>query len=152
MSRILATILVSLTTTAAAVAVSQTVPSQDTANSTKTAKKILVYTPHGPGMLKLAKATFQKKHPDVEVDWLYKGAGKIFDQLKSEQKNPVADIVWGGPHYLFIDGAQNKLFQAYRPSWHNKVNAKFHDAKQSSENTGSPFGKNRPTCSWCRGL
>ena len=63
MSRILATILVSLTTTAAAVAVSQTVPSQDTANSTKTAKKILVYTPPWSRNVETGQSHVSKEAP-----------------------------------------------------------------------------------------
>lgn len=105
---------------------STTSPKDGTATSSK---KILIYTPHGPGMVKLVKTEFEKQYPGFEIDWLYLGAGKIFDRLKSEKSAPKADIVWGGPHYLFINAAEAGLLAPYRPSWHKSINASFHDSE-----------------------
>lgn len=80
-------------------------------------RPLVVYSPHGPEMLKAAQEAFKAVAPDVEIDWRFFGAEEVYDKLKAESAAAVADLWWGGPHFTFIRGAKDGLLMPYEPSW-----------------------------------
>ncbi len=91
------------------------------------ARPLVVYSPHGPEILKRAQADFQKLFPETKVDWRFLGAEEIFEALGREAKQPVADVWWGGPNFTFMNAAKNGLLSPYKPTWAAAVDGNKHD-------------------------
>jgi iron(III) transport system substrate-binding protein len=85
---------------------------------------LVIYSPHGRGLLTLAEQTFEAANPGVDVRWLDMGSQDVLDRVKSEQANPQADIWFGGPSNLFGRAAAESLLVAYRPSWADFIPAR----------------------------
>jgi iron(III) transport system substrate-binding protein len=99
------------------------------ANAQARITKLMIYSPHGPEILTAAKEGFQKKFPEVEIDWVYEGAQSLYQRLGRERSDPVADIWWGGPQFTFIQAAEDGLLQPYEPSWSKAVKRAYRDEK-----------------------
>ena len=82
---------------------------------------VVVYSPHGPGLLKLAEQTFEAENPDVDIRWLDMGSQDVLDRVRSERANPQADVWFGAPSMLFQRALADSLLAAYRPSWADAV-------------------------------
>jgi iron(III) transport system substrate-binding protein len=82
---------------------------------------LIVYSPHGRGLLTLAEQTFEAANPGVDVRWLDMGSQDVLDRIRSERANPQADIWFGGPSTLFGQAAAESLLVAYRPVWASSV-------------------------------
>jgi iron(III) transport system substrate-binding protein len=82
---------------------------------------LMVYSPHGRGLLTLAEETFEAANPSVDVRWLDMGSQDALDRIRSERANPQADVWYGGPSMLFDRAAADSLLVAYRPSWAESV-------------------------------
>ena len=82
---------------------------------------LVIYSPHGRGLLTLSEQTFEAAHPDVDVRWLDMGSQAVLDRVKSERANPQADVWFGGPSNLFGQAAAESLLVAYRPSWADSI-------------------------------
>jgi len=82
---------------------------------------LVVYSPHGRGLLTLAERTFETANPDVDVRWMDMGSQDVLDRVTSERANPQADVWFGGPSNLFRQAASDSLLQPYRPSWADSV-------------------------------
>ncbi|UCG87531.1 MAG: extracellular solute-binding protein [Gemmatimonadota bacterium] len=78
---------------------------------------LVIYSPHGRGLLTLAEQTFEAANPGVDVRWLDMGSQDVLDRIKSERANPQADVWFGGPSTLFSQAAAESLLVAFRPSW-----------------------------------
>ncbi|MDR0787242.1 MAG: extracellular solute-binding protein [Gemmatimonadota bacterium] len=78
---------------------------------------LVVYSPHGPDLLKTFEARFEEANPDVDVQWLDMGSQEVLDRLRSEKANPQADVWFGGPRQLFQAAADEQLIEAYSPPW-----------------------------------
>ncbi len=78
---------------------------------------LVIYSPHGRGLLTLAEETFEANNPDVDVRWLDMGSQDVLDRVRSEQANPQADVWYGGPSILFLRAAAESLLVSYRPGW-----------------------------------
>jgi iron(III) transport system substrate-binding protein len=85
---------------------------------------LVVYSPHGRGLLTLAERTFETANPGVDVRWLDMGSQDVLDRVKSERANPQADVWFGGPSNLFDQAAAESLLVAYRPSWADSIPAR----------------------------
>lgn len=98
----------------------------------QTARPLIIYSPHGPEILKAAKDHFRKKYPQVEISWEYLGAEDIAKKVLEEArpgsgKSPKGDIWWGGPQFSFIQAANAGALQPYKPTWHDAVNPELRD-------------------------
>jgi iron(III) transport system substrate-binding protein len=82
---------------------------------------LIVYSPHGPDLLRAFEQRFEAEHPDVDVQWLDMGSQEVLDRLRSERANPQADVWFGGPSQIFLSAAQEGLLEAYTPSWAGAV-------------------------------
>ncbi len=87
---------------------------------------LVIYSPHGRGLLTLAEETFEAAHPDVDVRWLDMGSQDALDRIRSERANPQADVWYGGPSMLFSQAAAESLLAAYRPTWANSIPERGH--------------------------
>jgi iron(III) transport system substrate-binding protein len=82
---------------------------------------LVIYSPHGRGLLTLAESTFEAAHPDVDVRWLDMGSQDVLDRLRSEKANPQADVWFGGPSTILALAAADSLLAPYRPSWADAI-------------------------------
>ncbi len=76
------------------------------------------------------KGEFQKKYPDITVNFVRLSAGEAVTRLRNEKDNPQFDIWWGGPIDSFIAAKQEGLLQRYdSPNLANLLDpAKMKDA------------------------
>jgi iron(III) transport system substrate-binding protein len=84
---------------------------------------LVLYSPHGPDLLKLMETTFEAAHPDIDVRWLDMGSQDVYDRVRSEAANPQADVWYGGPRQIFARGAAEGLLAPHRPAWADAVPA-----------------------------
>ena len=78
---------------------------------------LVVYSPHGPDLLRAFEERFEATHPEVDVQWIDMGSQEVLDRLRSEKANPQADVWFGAPAELFQNAAGDGLLQPYRPPW-----------------------------------
>lgn len=78
---------------------------------------LMLYSPHGREILEPLEKRYEELHPEIDVRWLDMGSQDVFDRIRSEAANPQADVWFGGPHTIFVQGAHEDLLEAYRPSW-----------------------------------
>lgn len=92
-----------------------------------TARKLLIYTPHGQAQLKDFIARYNQLHPEVEVQFLDMGSREILERVRAERNRPQADLWWGAAHTTFQTAAEESLLASYRPTWADKVTTDSHD-------------------------
>lgn len=97
-------------------------------SATQETNKLIIYSPHGKELLGTCKKLFEAKHPGVTVEWLDLASQEVLDRIRSEARNPQADLWWGAPATLFTHAAEEGLLAKYRPSWAAHVTADQHDA------------------------
>lgn len=81
----------------------------------------MVYSPHGPDLLRTFEQRFEAQYPDVDVQWLDMGSQEVLDRLRSERANPQADVWFGGPSQMFMSAAAEGLLAPFTPSWGGEV-------------------------------
>ena len=84
-------------------------------------KKVVVYSPHGKEMLTEFEKQFEALHPDTDVQWLDMGSQEVFDRIRTEKDNPLADIWWGSPSTIFMRAEKLNLLEKYKPTWADKI-------------------------------
>jgi iron(III) transport system substrate-binding protein len=89
---------------------------------------LIVYSPHGPDLLRTFEGRFEAENPQVDVQWLDMGSQEVLDRVRSERANPQADVWFGGPSQLFHAAAEEGLLQAFSPTWADAV-ADYSDAE-----------------------
>jgi len=90
---------------------------------------IIVYSPHGPDILKDYEARFEAAHPEVDVQWIDAGSQEVYSRVKAERNRPQGDIWWGAPSTMFIKAAQDGLLEPYRPTWADAIAAQYKDSE-----------------------
>ena len=93
------------------------------------ARKLIIYTPHGQAQLKDFIARYQRLYPDVDVQFLDMGSREVLERVRAERNRPQADLWWGAAHTTFQTAADENLLATYRPTWADKVAADTHDAQ-----------------------
>lgn len=88
---------------------------------------VLVYSPHGPDILKDYEALFEEAHPDIDLQWLDMGSQDVYNRISSERNRPACDVWWGGPSTMFMQADKEGLLEAYKPTWHDAVDEGFKD-------------------------
>ena len=86
---------------------------------------ILVYSPHGKELLSEFEKAYEVLHPDQDVQWLDMGSQDAYDRIRTERKNPQADVWWGAPMTTFARAEQEGLLMRYVPSWDSAVPPEF---------------------------
>jgi iron(III) transport system substrate-binding protein len=93
---------------------------------------LVVYSPHGPDLLREFEARFEAIYPDVDVQWLDMGSQEVLDRLRSERANPQADVWFGAPAEMFALAAEEGLLAESRPGWaasvveHSDAQGRYH--------------------------
>lgn len=97
--------------------------SQAYANTTLT-----VYTALEADQIKAYQAAFEKKYPDIKIQWVRDSTGIITAKLLAEKNNPQADAIWGlAGSALGLMAAQDML-TPYAPAGLEKIDPKMRDA------------------------
>lgn len=86
-------------------------------------KKLVVYSPHGKEMLAEFEKMFEAANTGVDVQWLDMGSQEIYDRIKTEKANPLADVWWGAPATIFMRAESEGLLEKYAPAWAQSVPA-----------------------------
>lgn len=60
---------------------------------------------------------FEEAYPQYDLEALNMGAQEILERVRGEQANPQADFLWGGTEAAFKMAAQERLLEAYVPSF-----------------------------------
>lgn len=89
---------------------------------------LIVYSPHGEELLTAYEERFELEHPGIDVRWLDMGSQDALDRIRSERRNPQADIWFGAPATLFSQAEDEGLLEAYRPTWADAVAPDAHSA------------------------
>ena len=95
---------------------------------------VVVYSPHGPDVLKDYETKFEAAHPDVDVQWVDAGSKEVYSRVKAERGRPQCDVWWGGPSTLFMLAANEGLLEPYTPAWAGAI------AKDYKDGEGRWFG------------
>jgi iron(III) transport system substrate-binding protein len=82
---------------------------------------LIVYSPHGPDLLRVFEQRFEERYPEVDVQWIDMGSQEVLDRLRTERANPQADVWFGGPSQMFQTGAAEGLIVPFTPSWAGEV-------------------------------
>src|SRR5688572_27794981 len=67
-----------------------------------------------------AAAAFTRQ-TGIKVNQAHKGTGEIGAQLRAEAQNPKTDIWWGGTGDPFLQAAEQRLLESYRPAYTNDL-------------------------------
>ena len=90
-------------------------------------KKVVIYSTHGESMLELVADEF-KKETGVKVDFInLKGA--LAERVRAEKANPQSDVMYGAPSSVFLELKDEGLFDAFAPSWADRIDPLFKDAE-----------------------
>ena len=90
---------------------------------------VVVYSPHGPDILKDYEARFEAAYPEVDVQWVDAGSEEVYSRVKAERNRPQGDVWWGAPSTMFMQAANEDLLEPYRPAWADAVDASFKDSQ-----------------------
>lgn len=102
---------------------------------------VVVYSPHGPDVLRDYEDRFEAAYPGVDMQWLDMGSQDVYNRVKSEQRRPQADVWWGAPSPMFMQAAGEGLLAPYKPSWADAVDAAYKDPQDRWYGTyRSPLG------------
>jgi iron(III) transport system substrate-binding protein len=119
------TILRSLITGAAALAVSAMVAGPAFAQKTK----LTVYTALEPDQLGPYKQAFEAVNPDVEIAWVRDSTGVMTARILAEKDNPRADVIWGlGASSISLFDSMG-LLEGYTPKGADQVKPVFRSSK-----------------------
>lgn len=89
--------------------------------------QLLIYSPHGPELLKEMKTRFEKANPGIEIQFLDIASQEILNRLSQERANPQADVWWGASSLTYAIGAEDGLLEPYKPTWAASVDPEAHD-------------------------
>lgn len=90
---------------------------------------VVVYSPHGPDILKDYEARFEAAYPEVDMQWVDAGSQEVYSRVKAERGRPQGDVWWGAPSTLFMQAAQEDLLEPYRPEWSDAIPAEYKDGQ-----------------------
>lgn len=96
-------------------------------SGSNSARKLLIYTPHGQAQLKDFVARYKQQNKDVEVQFLDMGSREILERVRAERNRPQADLWWGAAHTTFQTAAEENLLAPYRPTWADQVSENSRD-------------------------
>ena len=86
---------------------------------------VVVYSTHGEAMLEMVADAYQKE-TGVNVDFInLKGA--LADRIRAEKTNPQSDVMYGAPSSVFLEMKAEGLFDAFTPTWADKIEPLFKD-------------------------
>lgn len=98
-----------------------------TETQTKLEDKLVIYSTHDETLLKFVADAFTEK-TGVKVEFINL-KGELADRVRAEKQKPQADIMYGGASSLFMEMANEGIFEPTTPSWAKDIDPMFRDAK-----------------------
>ena len=89
--------------------------------------ELTVYTAVEAVDLDRYKATFEKAHPDITINWVRDSTGVMTAKLLAEKDNPQADVVWGLAATSLLLLKTEGMLEAYQPKGVEALDKKFVD-------------------------
>lgn len=98
-------------------------------NSSNGKSKLVIYTSMKESLIGGIVEGFQKKYPDIEVDYQSAGAGKIMAKLEAERQSGhlLADIIWTSEVPDFYEMKSQGLLETFKPSVFDELLNPFED-------------------------
>ena len=95
----------------------------------KSGNKLLIYTSMKESLVGGIVEGFNKKYPEIEVDYQSAGAGKIMAKVAAERQSGhiMADIIWTSEVPDFYQMKNEGLLEQYQPSLFNELLNPFDD-------------------------
>ena len=87
---------------------------------------VIVYSTHGESMLEVVADAFEAE-TGIKVEFINL-KGELSERVRAEKENPQSDVMFGGSSAVFMELMEEDLFEAYKPSWGDKVDPLFKDA------------------------
>ena len=87
--------------------------------------KLVIYSTHSEKILEAVSDAFTKK-TGVEVEFINL-KGELADRVRAEKETPQADIMYGGASSLFIEMAEEGIFEPANPTWADELDPMFKD-------------------------
>ncbi len=99
------------------------------AGTSKSEKKLVVYTSMKESLIGGIVNGFKAKYPDIEVDYQSAGAGKIMAKLAAERQSGhlMADIIWTSEVPDFYQMKEEGILEKYTPTVFNELLNPFDD-------------------------
>lgn len=89
--------------------------------------KLVIYSTHSEEMLEAVADAFTEK-TGIKVEFINL-KGELADRVRAEKENPQADVMFGGASSLFIEMADEGIFEPTTPSWADELDPMFKDAQ-----------------------
>jgi iron(III) transport system substrate-binding protein len=89
--------------------------------------ELTVYTSIEAVDLDRYKATFEKSHPDIKINWVRDSTGVMTAKLLAEKDNPQADVVWGVAATSLLLLKSEGMLEPYQPKRVEALDKKFVD-------------------------
>ena len=89
--------------------------------------QLTVYTAIEAVDLDRYKATFEKAHPDIKINWVRDSTGVMTAKLLAEKDNPQADVVWGLAATSLLLLKTEGMLEPYQPKGAEILDKKFID-------------------------
>ncbi len=90
--------------------------------------QLTVYTAIEAVDLDRYKATFEKAHPDITINWVRDSTGVMTAKLLAEKDNPQADVVWGLAATSLLLLKSEGMLEPYQPKGVEALDKKFVDS------------------------
>lgn len=89
-----------------------------------------IYTAVEIDELQSYKKAFEKKYPEIKIEWVRNSTGVVAAQLWAEKDNPQADLIWGLASTSFNSLLKQKnYFLPYSPAQLDKIKMDFRDSQ-----------------------
>jgi iron(III) transport system substrate-binding protein len=100
------------------------------------AGELTIYAAMDADKLKLIGNAFNKKYPDIQVNWVRDSTGIIHARLMAEKDNPRADVLYAmaGTSMLSMDALG--MFDPYTPKGIEKLDQRYRDKQSPAHWTG----------------
>lgn len=98
-----------------------------TTTQAKLEDKLVIYSTHDEALLKFVADAYTEK-TGVKVEFINL-KGELADRVRAEKEKPQADVMYGGASSLFMQMANEGIFEPTTPSWANELDPMFKDSK-----------------------
>ena len=81
----------------------------------KKAKTVMLYSSMQEDQLNAIKQAFEKKYPDIKMDYYFAGTGKVITKIATEAKSGqvAADVIWVGDPADYIGFKKLGILEKY---------------------------------------
>lgn len=99
--------------------------------------ELTVYTAIEEELIPVYLKSFEKKHPDVDLNIVRDSTGVITAKLLAEGKNTEADVIWGTAASSLLALDEKDMLEAYSPKGIDRVQEQFKDNNQPEKWVGN---------------